>query len=96
MDWVQAPVDNSASMVSEETVVEAAAEAAEDVIFETYDRSSVRDIDITVRFEDRELSVDVLVNTNAETREAVEREARVVEDAIQAATVAVDDLLDAA
>jgi len=76
-------------MVSDERVVETAAEAARDVVFSRFDRSTVEDIDVTVTFEDKILEVDVYINApdgrNAE---------RVADDAALAARAAVDDLLE--
>jgi len=37
--------------VEAETVVRTASEAAESVVFSRYDRTDVRDVDVTVRFE---------------------------------------------
>ena len=76
-------------MVSDERVVETAAEAARDVVFSRFDRSTVEDIDVTVTFEDGILEADVYLNApegqNAE---------RVADDAALAARAAVDDLLE--
>jgi len=76
-------------MVSDETVVETAAAAAEDVVFSRFDRSTVEDLDVTVTFEDGILEVDVYLDA-PEGRADAER---VADDAALAARGAVDDLL---
>ena len=76
-------------MVSDETVVETAAEAARDDVFSRFDRSTVEDIDVTVSFEDGILEVDVYLNA-PEGRADPDR---VADDAALAARGAVDDLL---
>ena len=68
-------------------VVQAAAEAAEDVIFSRYDRSAVRDFDVTVTFEDSQLEVEVYVDVPDE------ESGQVADDAALAARGAADDLL---
>jgi hypothetical protein len=70
----------------DEEVVQTAAEAAEGLVFSRYSRSEVEDLDVTVRFEDGILEVDVYLNV--EDREAEQ----VVEDAVLAAESAVDEL----
>ncbi len=73
---------------SDETVVETASNAAEEVIFSRYKQSAVRDFDVTVTFEEGVLEVDVYLN-------APENEAdpeRVADDAALAAREAVDEL----
>ena len=76
-------------MVSDERVVETAAEAARNVVFSRFDRSTVEDIDVTVIFEDGILEVDVYLNAT-EGRNAEQ----VADDAALAARAAVDDLLN--
>jgi hypothetical protein len=76
-------------MVSDERVVETAAEAARNVVFSRFDRSTVEDIDVTVTFEDGILEVDVYLNAT-EGRNAEQ----VADDAALAARAAVDDLLN--
>lgn len=73
--------------VDETTVVEAAANAAEDVVFARYDRSEVRDIDVTVSFTDGELEVDVYLDAPGDVEQ-------VVEDAVLAARTAADDVVE--
>jgi len=70
-----------------EAVVQTASDAAEGLIFSRYRQSEVRDVDVTVRFEDDVLEVDVYLDApgDAET---------VAEDAVLAARSAVDDRLE--
>ena len=70
----------------DDTVVQAAASAAENVVFSRYSQSELRDVDVTVTFEDGQLDVDVYLDApgNAE---------QVAEDAVLAARRAADDLL---
>lgn len=72
----------------DEEVVRTAAEAAEGLIFSRYRKSDVRDVDVTVTFEDGVLDVDVYLNAP----EGDAEEGRVAEDAVAAARAAVDDL----
>jgi hypothetical protein len=73
---------------SDEEVVEAAAEAADRVVFSRLDRSAVDDLDVTVTFEDGILEVDVYLNAP----DASGDPDRVADDAALAARGAVDDL----
>lgn len=73
----------------DEELVQTAATAAEDIIFARYSRSEVRDFDVTVSFEDRELEVDVYLDAGDDQQTAEE----VAEDAVLAARNAVDNLL---
>jgi hypothetical protein len=70
-------------------VVEAAAAAAEGVVFERYRKSDVRDLDVTVTFENDRLSVDVYLNPADGTDHDPDA---VVGEAVAAAEAAVDDL----
>lgn len=74
---------------TDEEVVQTAAEAAEGAIFARYDQSAVRDFDVTVRFEDGTLDVDVYVNAPEDADPDPEA---VVEESIRAAEEAVDEL----
>ncbi len=74
-------------MPTDEAVVEAASEAAEGVVFSRYKRSAVRDLDITVRFADGILDVDVYLNAPDEPDPEI-----VAEEAVLAAESAVDAL----
>jgi hypothetical protein len=74
---------------TDEAVVEAASDAAEGLILSRYKQSEVTDMDVTVRFESGTLDVDVYLNAPDEP----DPEA-VVEEAIEAAEAAVDDLFE--
>jgi hypothetical protein len=71
-------------------VVETAAEAAKSVIFSRVSQSDIRDYDVTVSFEDRQLSVDVYLEAESDTVD----EEQIVDDAALAARGAVDELLE--
>ena len=78
---------------SDEEVVRVAAEAAEGLVFSRYKQSAVRDLDVTVTFEEGVLEVDVYLNVpDAEDDSEPER---VADDAALAAREAVDDLFEA-
>ncbi|WP_152040259.1 DUF3194 domain-containing protein [Salinigranum salinum] len=74
-------------MPTDEEVVQTAAEAAEGVVFDRYKQSAVRDVDITVTFEEGVLEVDVYLNAPDD-----EKAERVADEAARAAQAAVDDL----
>lgn len=74
-------------MPSDEEVVRIAAEAAEETIFSRYRQSEVKDLDVTVHFEDGVLDIDVYLNVPS-----AEDEQQVADDAALAARAAVDDL----
>ena len=72
-----------------EAVIEAASDAAEGVILSRYKQSEVTDLDVTVRFEDGVLEVDVYLNAPDDPDpEAVANEA------VEAAEDAVDELFE--
>lgn len=73
---------------SDEEVVEAAAEAAEGLVFSRLATGDVDDLDITVTFEEGVLDVDVYVHAP----DADDDVDQVAEDAALAARAAVDDL----
>ncbi|ELZ91904.1 hypothetical protein C440_16369 [Haloferax mucosum ATCC BAA-1512] len=77
---------------TDEEVVQAAAEAAEGLIFARFKQSRVTDFDVTVTFEDGVLDVDVYINApdDAEDADAV------AEEAAKTAQEAVDELFAAA
>jgi len=75
---------------SDETVVETAATAAEDVVFSRYNASTVEDLDVTVSFEDGVLDVDVYLKAPDGRHD----EEQVADDAALAARAAVDDLFN--
>jgi hypothetical protein len=87
-DDASTPDADSSNEPSDETVVQTAAEAAENVVFSRLGRSSVEDIDITVTFEDGILEVDVYLNAPDVSGDPD----RVADDAALAARGAVDDL----
>lgn len=70
-------------------VVETASEAAEDVVRTHYSQTDLKDLDITVTFEDGLLDVDVYVNPVADAEPDAES---VADEAALAAQDAVDDL----
>ncbi len=72
---------------TDEEVVKAAADAAEGVIFSRYKQSNVRDLDVTVTFEDGLLEVDVYLNVP----DAADSDS-VADEAARTAREAVDDL----
>lgn len=72
---------------TDEEVVNAAAEAAEGVIFSNYSQSDVRDFDVTVKFEDGVLEVDVYLNAPDDPDPDV-----IAQKAVDSAESAVDEL----
>lgn len=70
--------------------VEAAAAAAEDLVFSRIERSAVDDLDVTVSLEDGTLTVEVYV----EAPDADVDVDRVADDAALAARGAADDVLE--
>ena len=77
--------EQSSDEPSPETVVTAATDAAEEVVFSRYGTSEVRDIDITVQFEGGQLTVDIYLDAPDDAE-------RVADDAALAAKAAVDAL----
>lgn len=75
---------------SDTAVVQAAAEAAEGVVFSRLDRAEIEDLDVTVTFEDRTLEVDVYINAP----DALADVDQIADDATLAARAAVDELLE--
>jgi len=71
-------------------VVEAAATAADDLVFSRLDADDVEDLDVTVSFEDGILEVDVYLHAP----DALADTQQVADDAALAARAAVDDLLE--
>lgn len=78
---------------TDEEVVEAAAAAAEGVVFDRYKQSRVDDLDLTVTFEDGVLEVEIYVNP---PDDAAADPDEVAAAAVAAAEDAVDDLFAAA
>ena len=70
-------------------VVEAASAAAEGLVLSRYKQSEIRDLDVTVRFEDGRLEVDVYLDAPDDPDPAV-----VADEAVEAAEAAVDDLFE--
>lgn len=70
-------------------VIDDAAAAAEGVVFDAFRRSEVTDLDVTIRFEDGILEVDVYINADDESEAEV-----VAEEAVAAATSVVDAHFD--
>ena len=81
--------DDATRDPTDEEVVEAASAAAEGLILDRYKQSDVTDMDVTVRFEDGTLDVDVYLNAPDEPDPAV-----VAQEAIEAAESAVDELFE--
>ncbi|MFB6118135.1 DUF3194 domain-containing protein [Halosegnis sp.] len=73
---------------TDEAVVEAASDAAEGLVFSRYKQSDVRDLDVTVTFEEGVLDVDVYLNVDDDNVD------QVAEDAALAARSAVDELFE--
>jgi hypothetical protein len=79
----------------DETVVQTAAEAAEGVVFSHYRQSSVRDLDVTVTFEEGVLEVDVYLNVPDDVASGAAEDKdpeTVADEAARTARDAVDDL----
>ena len=74
-------------MPTDEEVVETASEAAEGLVFSRYTSSKIEDLDVTVRFEDGVLDLDVYLNAPADPDPEI-----VADEAVLAAESAVDDL----
>ena len=70
-------------------VVEAASGAAEGLVLSRYKQSEIRDLDVTVRFEDGRLEVDIYLDAPDDPDPAV-----VADEAVEAAEAAVDDLFE--
>jgi len=81
--------DESSGEPSDEAVVEAASDAAEGVVLSRYKQSAVTDLDVTVRFEEGVLEVDVYLNAPEDPDPE-----DVVQEAIEAAEAAVDELFE--
>jgi hypothetical protein len=75
---------------SDEAVVNTASEAAEGLVLSRFKQSDVRDLDVTVTFEDGVLEVDVYLNA-PEAEGDLDPE-QVADDAALAAQSAVDEL----
>jgi len=73
----------------ESDLVETAATAAEELVFSRYSRSELRDLDVTVSFEEGRLEVDVYLDAPDDRQDPEQ----VAEDAVLAARTAADDLV---
>jgi hypothetical protein len=80
--------DAAADGPTDRKVIDAASDAAEGLVFSRYKQSDVTDLDVTVRFEDGTLEVDVYLNA-PRTGHNPEQ---VAADAVKAAEAAVDEL----
>jgi hypothetical protein len=78
---------------TDEEVAETAAEAAEGFVLSQYKQSRITDMDVTVRFAEGTLDVDVYLNAPSEPEDPDPDV--VVEEAVAAATEAVDELFAA-
>lgn len=76
---------------SDQEVVETASEAAEGVVMSHYSQSELKDLDITVTFEDGMLEVDVYLNPVSGAEPDADA---VADEAALAAQDAVDELFD--
>ncbi|EMA35810.1 DUF3194 domain-containing protein [Halococcus hamelinensis] len=76
-------------MPTDEAVAETASDAAEGLVLSRYKQSAIRDLDVTVRFEDGVLDVDVYLDAPADPDPEM-----VAEEAVLAAESAVDDLFE--
>ncbi|WP_257298741.1 DUF3194 domain-containing protein [Haloarchaeobius sp. FL176] len=75
---------------TDEEVVQVAAEAAEGLVRSRFKQSNVRDLDVTVTFEDGVLDVDVYLNAPEGDADAE----AVADEAARAAQSAVDELFE--
>lgn len=76
-------------MPTDTEVVQTAATAADGVIYSQYKQSRVKDVDVTVTFEDGILDIDIYLNPPEDSDADPER---VIDDAVAAANDAVDEL----
>ncbi len=79
-------------MPTDDEVVQAASDAAEGLVLSRYKQSEVEDIDVTIRFEEGVLDVDIYLNAPKTANQDPEQ---VADDAALAARAAVDDLFAA-
>ncbi len=71
--------------------MDVASDAAEGLILSRYKQSDLTDMDVTVRFEDGVLDIDIYLNAPADPDSE-----SVAQDAVEAAEAAVDDLFEIA
>lgn len=81
--------DDQSPEPTDQEVVQAASDAAEGVVLSRYKQSDVSDMDVTVRFEDGTLDVDVYLNAPDDPDPAA-----VAQEAVEAAGSAVDELFE--
>ena len=86
------PGGGSAAEPTDREVVEAASAAAEGLILDRYKQSDVSDMDVTVRFEDGTLEVDVYLDAPDDPDNP--DPAVVAQEAVEAAESAVDELFE--
>ena len=75
---------------TDQEVVDTASDAAEGLVLSRYKQSDVTDLDVTARFEDGTLEVDVYLNAPKVDHDPEQ----VAEDAVRAAEAAVDELFE--
>ncbi len=88
--WAAPAARNRMSDPTDEEVVQVAAEAAEGLVRARYKQSNIRDLDVTVTFEDGVLDVDVYLNAPEGDADAE----AVADEAALAAQEAVDELFE--
>lgn len=76
---------------TDEEIVATASDAAEGIVLDRYKQSELRDFDVTVRFEEGVLDVDVYVNPPADAEPPADT---VANEAVRAARQAVDELFE--
>ncbi|MFB6112299.1 MAG: DUF3194 domain-containing protein [Halobacteriaceae archaeon] len=81
---------STADTPTDDVVVEAAADAATDLVLSRLDREELDDLDVTISFEEGVLEVDVYLHAPAASVD----EAQLADDAALAARAAVDDLFE--
>lgn len=74
--------------MDEKEVVNTGVSAAESVIFSRFSRGEVDDLDVNIRFQDMEVTIDIYLSVPT-----AENEAEVARDAALAAQHAIDDML---
>ena len=67
---------------TDEEVVQTASDAAEGVVLSEYKQSAVRDVDVTVHFEEGVLEVDVYLDAPGDDESVADRAARAARDAV--------------
>ncbi len=75
--------------MDETAVVNTGVSAAESVIFSRYSRDEISDLDIAIRYENKEVSIDIYLSIPS-----AEDEETVAHDAALAAQHAIDEVLE--